>query len=231
MFCDTHLADVTSLILWIWCSITNKSFRIPKDNTNPLFCKFCQVVHAHFVEPTNIRAIWVACSFALSFPQIDLCQPQKNITKKGWCWHHFERLRMLKATRKDHIPNPLQRRSFQNLIVLEVVSFYKWWKIACCNNNIYILIWLSGSICSVLKGSRVQNFQDLSGCCISIGFRREKTIRCLPMLWMPFPGTATPPQRQWNLHSVDFTEGISYARRTISVFGGVKSWLPSRELT
>ena len=63
-------------------TITNKSFRIPKYSTNPLFCKFCQVVYAHFVEPTNIRAIRVACSFDLSFPQIDLCQPQKKSPKK-----------------------------------------------------------------------------------------------------------------------------------------------------
>lgn len=79
---------------------------------------------------------------------------------------------------KDHIPNPLQGRSFQNLIVLEVVSFYEWWKIACCNNSIYVVFWIYLH-CSVLKGSRVQNFQDLSSCCISIGFKTEKNCQML----------------------------------------------------
>ena len=135
----------------------------------------------------------------------------KNHHPKRLMLASFWALEDVKSHPKESYTKPCC--SFQNLIVLEVVSFYKWWKIV--RFPTIVCMCFSGSICSVLKGSRVQNFQDQSSCCISIGFRTEKTVRCLPMLWMPFPGTATPPQRQWNLHIVDFTVGISYARRTI----------------
>lgn len=141
----------------------------------------------------------------------------KKITKKGWCWHHFEHLRMLKAIRKDHIPNPLQRRSFQNLIVLEVVSFYKWWKIACCNNNIYInmAFWIYLQCFERFKGTKLSRSVELL---YFNRFQKRKNCQMLTnamdaISWHCY--TPHPPQRQWNLNIVDFTEGISYARRTI----------------